>query len=332
MKRLVTGIKPTGELTLGNYLGALLPLINLQKELPDTEFFVFVADLHALTTKQVPADLRRRIRSIAALYLACGLNENNLNLFVQSEVQQHLQLGYIMQSNVYIGELERMTQFKSLKQKNADAISASLLTYPALMAADILLYDATIIPVGDDQRQHLELTRDLALRFNNLYSETFVIPNGHIPKIGARIKSLTNPTKKMSKSETETSKSYILLLDNVNEAKNKIKSAVTDSIAIIQYDELNQPGLANLIQIFAALSNNTTENIVAKYQDSNYATFKNDLAELVGTILEEIQKRYQTIISSNRLDEILDKGRIRAINIAQKKMTKVYKKIGLNRQ
>lgn len=330
MKRLVSGIKPTGEPTLGNYIGALRQFVNLQNELPDTEIFVFIADLHAITTPQDKQKLKKRIREIAALYIACGLDPERVTLFIQSEVMEHAVLGYIMESTAYIGEMERMTQYKDKKRKQTEGIRTSLLTYPALMAADILLYDATVVPVGEDQRQHLELTRDLANRFNNMYGETFVVPEAYTPKVGARIKSLTEPTKKMDKS-SENPKSYILLQDDLNAAKNKIRSAVTDSDSKIKFDEKNKPGISNLLMIYAALTDRSIKDIEDQYIGSTYQAFKEDLANIVYDTLKPIQEKFNEILKSKELDEILDKGREKASYIARRKMSKVYKKIGLGR-
>lgn len=332
--RLVSGIKPTGDLTLGNYIGAIKQFVNLQNELKDAEFFIFVADLHAITTPQDKQQLKKRVRDIAAMYIACGLDPNRVNLFIQSEVLEHPLLGYIMESTAYIGEMERMTQYKEKKQKQLkDGVRTSLLTYPALMAADILLYDADIVPVGDDQVQHLELTRTLAERFNSLYGETFVVPKAYTPKVGARIKSLQEPTKKMSKSESESEKAYILLLDNINQIKNKIRSAVTDNEAKIYFDEKNKPGISNLLTIYASLTDSSIEDIVKKYEnETSYQKFKEDLAEIVGSTIEKIQTRYYKLIKSNELDEILNQGREKAQFIAKRKMTKVLNRIGLLRQ
>ena len=330
MKRLVSGIKPTGSLTLGNYIGALRQFVKLQDELEDTEFFIFIADLHAITTPQEKQALKKSIKSIAALYIACGLDPNKVNLFVQSEVVEHAVLGYIMESTAYVGEMERMTQYKDKKLKQTEGIRTSLLTYPALMAADILLYDADIVPIGDDQKQHLELTRNLAQRFNNLYGDTFVVPEGFFPKTGARIKSLTEPDKKMDKS-AENQKAYILLLDDLNQVKNKIRSAVTDSDTTIKYDLKNKAGVSNLLQIYASLTDLSIKDIELKYKESNYKEFKEDLAEIVADTLKPIQEKYHEIINSPYLDEVLDQGRQRASEIARKKMFKVYKRIGLGR-
>lgn len=330
MKRLLSGIKPTGQLTLGNYIGALRQFVKLQDELPDTEFFIFIADLHAITTPQDKVQLRHNIKSVAALYIACGLDPKRVNLFIQSEVTEHVMLSYVMESTAYIGEMERMTQFKDKKGHQTEGIRTSLMTYPALMAADILLYDADIVPIGDDQKQHVELTRNLAIRFNNAHGETFVVPKPFFPKTGARIKSLTDPDKKMDKSH-DNPKSYILLLDDLNAVKNKIKSAVTDSEGTIRYDVKNKPGISNLLTIYASLSDLSIKDLEKRYADSNYATFKADLAEIVAETLRPIQERYHELIKDPLLDAVLDHGASRARTIARIKMLKVYKRLGLGR-
>lgn len=329
-KTLVSGIQPTGKLTLGNYIGALSQFVKLQDELEDTEFFIFIADMHAITTPQDRQELKKNIRSVAALYIACGLDPERVNLFVQSEVLEHAALGYIMESTAYVGEMERMTQYKDKKGKQTEGIRTSLLTYPALMAADILLYDAHLVPIGDDQKQHLELTRDLALRFNHLYGDTFVVPEGFYPKTGARIKSLTDPLKKMSKSD-ENPKSYILLLDDLQLIRRKIKSAITDSDASIKFEPKKKPGVSNLLQIYASLSDYSIKDLEEKYKDANYQTFKDDLAEVVVDAIRPIQQRYFEIINDKKLDDILNQGADRARFVANRKLQKVYKKIGLGR-
>lgn len=333
MKRLVSGIKPTGELTLGNYIGAIQQFVKLQNELPDTEFFIFIADLHAITTPQDKQLLKKRVKDIAAYYIACGLDPNRVNLFVQSEVMEHAMLSYIMESTAYIGEMERMIQFKEKRMTQTEGVRTSLLTYPALMAADILLYDASIVPVGEDQKQHLELTRTLAERFNHLYGDTFVVPEGYVTKVGAKIKDLQDPTKKMSKSDDLSQKSYILLQDNLNQIKNKIKSAITDSDTSIQFDEVNKPGISNLLTIYAALTNLSIKDIESKYAEATtYAGFKEDLAEIVAQHIGTIQTNYQKLMASNTLDDILDKGAENASKYAMRKMAKVLSKIGLKRK
>lgn len=330
MKKLLSGVKPTGVPTLGNYLGAMKKFADLQKEMKDCEFIFFVADQHALTTPQIPKELKQNIRNVAALYLACGLNEENLTLFIQSEVPAHIQLSGILESISYIGELERMTQYKDKKKKQVEGVSSALFTYPVLMAADILLYDVDYVPVGDDQKQHLELCRTIATRFNNRFGNTFTVPEGITPKVGARIMDLQTPTKKMDKS-AEDSKGCIYLLEPVNSAMKKIKSAITDSEAIVRYDKTNKPGISNLMTIYSSLTNYSYKKIEKLYEGKGYGDFKSDLAEIVGKELTQIQTKYNEIISSEKLNTLLDKGRDRAIMLGNRKIAKVYKKIGLGR-
>ncbi len=330
MNIVLSGVKPTGIPTLGNYIGALKNFVKLQNEMTDYEFFIFVADLHAITVPQDPKELKQNVKNVAALYLACGLNPERLTLFVQSEVKEHVELGYVMQSIAYMGELERMTQFKDKVQKQETGVSSALFTYPALMAADILLYDAKYVPVGEDQKQHLELTRDLANRFNNRFGNTFKVPEDLISKTGARIMDLQEPTKKMDKSELEN-KGCIFLLEPLNSIRKKIKSAVTDSEAIVKYDKANKPGISNLMTIYSAVTNLTYEEIEVTYKGKGYGDFKSDLAELVVNEIKPIQERFEEIVNSNFLDEILDKGREKASLFASRKMEKVFKKLGLKR-
>lgn len=331
MDILLSGIKPTGIPTLGNYIGALKNFVNLQKEMSDYEFIVFVADLHAITTPQEKKELRKNIKNVAAIYLASGLSPENLTLFIQSEVSEHAQLGYVIQSVTYMGELERMTQYKDKAQKQTEGISSALFTYPALMAADILLYDAKYVPVGDDQKQHIEITRDVAIRFNNRFGETFIVPEPLITKQGSRIMDLQNPSKKMDKS-TDNEKGCIFLLEPIPSIKKKIKGAVTDSESIVRYDKENKPGISNLMTIYSALTTLSFEEIEAKYQGLGYGVFKNDLAEIVASEIGQLQERFYNIINSKQLDELLDKGRDRASYLAQKKLNTVYHKMGLGRK
>lgn len=331
-KRLVSGIKPTGDLTLGNYIGALKQFVKLQDELIDHDFFIFIADLHAITTPQEKLLLRKNIKDIAALYIACGLDPKRVNLFIQSEVSEHLELNYIMESTLYVPEMERMIQYKEKRINQETGIRTSLLTYPALMAADILLYDADIVPVGEDQVQHLELTRTAANRFNHQYNQTFVVPNAYIPKIGKRIMGLQNPLTKMSKSNALSSKDYILLLDDIAVIKNKIKSAVTDSDTKIVFDQENKPGISNLLTIYSALTDISIKDLELKYENSSYGVFKNELADVVSSSIMPIQQRYKEIVNSQELDEILDRGRDNAKLIASRKIKRVYEKIGLGRK
>ncbi|MFA5467021.1 MAG: tryptophan--tRNA ligase [Candidatus Izemoplasmatales bacterium] len=331
MKRILSGIQPSGTLTLGNYIGAIKQFVELQKQHPDAEFYLFVADLHAITTEQEPKDLRQRIRQVAAMYIASGLSLEQTTIFIQSEIKEHAELGYLLQCHTYMGELERMTQFKDKSKKQTTGITASLFTYPALMAADILLYDADYVPVGEDQKQHLELTRDIASRFNNRYGDFFKVPEPLIPKVGARIMDLQNPAKKMSKSDA-SDKGYISLLDEETSIKKKIRSAVTDSLGIVAFDPKNQPGVANLLTIYASLTDSTIEAITKKYQGKGYQEFKNDLADIVANTIMPIQKRFFEIMGSKELENLLDKGKEAAQMVAYRKVEKCKQKIGLGRK
>ena len=332
MKTLVSGIQPTGKLTLGNYLGAIKQFVALQNTLEEgDEFFVFIADLHAITVPQIPAELRNAVKSLAAVYLACGLNPEKITLFIQSEVTEHAELGYLMQTISYIGELERMTQYKDKMQKQTQGVSSALLTYPVLMAGDILLYNANFVPVGEDQKQHLELTRNLAERFNSRYSETFNVPNPLITKTGAKIMSLQDPTKKMSKSDP-LEKSCIYLLDDEATIKRKIASAVTDSDGVISYDPVNKPGIANLLTILSATTLVPIDDLVNKYKDANYSTFKADVAEAIVNELKPIQARYNELLKTQELDNVLNQGREKASYFARKTLTKVKRKMGILRK
>ena len=326
---ILSGIKPTGQLTLGNYLGAIKFIVNLQKEYKDAKFFIFIADLHATTIPIDPKELRANSRSIAAFYIACGIDPKRVNIFRQSDVLEHANLGFLMESTAYIGEMERMIQFKekSIKQKQT-GIKTSLLTYPALMAADILLYDATYVPIGDDQKQHLELTQLLAERCNKLYGPTFITPKPLYNPNATRIKSLQDPSKKMSKS-SDNPKSYILLQDEKEVIIKKIKSAVTDSDNLIKYDVENKPGLSNLINIYASIKNTTPDDIVTLYKDKSYKDFKLDLADLLVNELAPIQAKYQKLINSKELDDILLNGANNARKVASKVLLRAKENIGL---
>ena len=325
MKRMLSGIKPTGQLTLGNYIGALRNFVKYQD---DYEMIVFIANLHCITEYQDPSDLRKNLTDAVALYLACGLDPQKSTIFLQTDVHAHAELGYIMACNTYLGELNRMTQFKDRMVKGEKNMTAGLYSYPCLMAADILLYDANYVPVGEDQKQHVELTRDIAQRFNNKYGETFVVPEPLIAKVGARIMSLSDPSKKMSKSE-ETNKGCIYLLDDLKAARKKIMSAVTDSIGIIQLDKDNQPGLYNLIEIASSLSGRSMEDIVNEFKDQGYGKLKGYVADVVCAELEKIQTRYREIIESKQLEKVLVEGAAKASKMADAKLEEVKRKIGL---
>jgi len=331
MSRILSGIQPSGALTIGNYLGAIKNFVKLQHE---HECIFMVVDLHAITVPQDRLALRKNIKELTALYVACGIDPEKSILFVQSEVPAHTELSWILTCNASMGELSRMTQFKdkSAKQEQAGGhISAGLFSYPVLMAADVILYDTDMVPVGDDQKQHMELTRDIAERFNARYGDTFKVPEVYIPPQGARIMSLQDPTKKMSKSD-DNPKNYVLLVDEPNVIRKKIKSAVTDSEATIGYDPINRKGISNLLDIYSIITGETVEALVAKYEGKGYGDFKADLAEVVVAELEPIQKRMKEILDSGEIDNILDRGRDEATKLAMKKMSKVRHKVGLGRK
>ena len=326
MKRILTGLKPSGELTLGSLIGGIKQSIKYQEEY---DSFIFVPDLHAITVPQDSKLLKERIKKNVALYIACGIDPNKNTIYIQSENPYHTNLSWALECHTYMGEASRMTQYKD-KTSKGEVVSVGLFTYPILMSADILLYDADYIPVGIDQKQHVELCRDLGERFNKKYGETFKIPQPMIPKTGAKIMDLQNPTKKMSKSE-ENPKGVILLLDDEKTIRKKIMSAVTDSDTRIIYDEENKPGISNLLTIYASLKEISIEETVNHFNDYNYGTFKKEVADIVVDKLNEIQNKYNDIINSNELDEILDKGRDKTIELAKKKYEEVMSKIGLGR-
>ncbi|HBA38029.1 MAG TPA: tryptophan--tRNA ligase [Firmicutes bacterium] len=328
MKRLLSGIKPTGELTLGNYIGAIRQFVQMQK---DYESFVFVADLHALTVYNDPKELKTRIKHLMGVYLACGLDPEYTTLFLQSENMYHANLSWVLECNSYMGELSRMTQYKDKsKGKNNESISCGLFTYPALMAADIMIYDADVVPVGVDQKQHVELARNIAERFNNKYGETFKVPDVVNPKEGAKIYDLQNPTKKMSKTD-ELGKGCIMLLEPVENAKKKIMSAVTDSENSIYYDKENKPGISNLLVIYSSLENVSIEDAVEKFKNANYGEFKKAVAESVGVFLEDLQSKFNKIVESGMIEEVLDKSNEKVRKIAEAKVKEVFEKVGVGR-
>lgn len=324
MQTMLSGIKPTGRLTLGNYIGAIRQFVEYQDEY---EMYIFIANLHAITVAQDPKELKQNTKDLIALYLACGLDPEKVTLFLQSDVHQHAELGWILTCHSYMGELQRMTQYKDKTAKGETGITAGLFTYPCLMAADILMYDADFVPVGVDQKQHVELTRDIAERFNNRYGETFRIPQPLTPKVGAKIYSLQNPTKKMSKSE-DNPKATIDLLDDPAAARKKIISAVTDSLGTIQYDPENQPGVSNLLMIHSSLSNEPLDALVARFQGKGYGDLKKETGQIVFDFLSDLQSRYREIIASGKIDEILREGNEKASRIAERKLRKVKKKLG----
>src|SRR5699024_7794834 len=298
VKVIFSGIQPSGTPTIGNYLGAIRQFVKLQEE---NDCYFCVVDQHAITVPQDPKELKENTRALAALYLASGLDPEKATLFIQSDVPAHTELSWLLQTFTYMGELERMTQFKD-KADGRSAVSAALFTYPTLMAADILLYDTDIVPVRDDQKQHLELTRDVAERFNNRLGETFVVPEIQIPEVGARIMSLQEPTKKMSKSD-ENARSFVSMLDTPKQIERKIKSAVTDSDMEIKFDRDNKPGVSNLLSIYASCKNESIELAEAHFDGKRYGDLKTEVAEAVLEVIEPIQAKYEKLITSSELDD-----------------------------
>lgn len=333
MDIIFSGIQPSGTPTIGNYIGAMKQFVELQD---DYKCYFCVVDEHAITVPQDPQLLRKQTLSLAALYLAVGIDPTRSTIFIQSEVPAHAEAAWIVQCNTMIGELERMTQFKDKSQKlGRTGVSAGLLTYPPLMIADIILYNSTLVPVGDDQKQHLELTRDFVERFNKRYSqqgqEILTMPEPKIPEYGSRIMSLQEPTKKMSKSDTNQ-KAFISMLDEPNVIRKKIRSAVTDSTGVIEYDPENKPGISNLLNIFSAASGRTITDLVDSYQGEGYGVFKQDVAEAVVGLLEPIQTRYHELLGSDELQTILDEGRDQANLVARKTLQRMKNGVGLGRK
>ena len=322
-KRVFSGIQPSGSLTLGNYIGALSNFVGLQEEY---DCLYCIVDLHAITVFQEPKDLRKNTLDVLSLYLAAGLDPEKSTIFIQSHVPQHTELGWCLNTITPLGQLQRMTQFKDKSSKTKE-VDAGLLNYPTLMAADILLYQSDFVPVGIDQKQHLELTRDIAQRFNSKYSDTFVVPEIMTPKVGAKIMSLQEPEYKMSKS-SDNKDSYILLLDSEDETRKKIKKAVTDSIGVVNYTD-DQPGLKNLITIYSSFTGKTPEEIVKDYENIGYGVFKDDLAEVVVEGLRPLRTRFEEIRSDKEyLEKVYKEGAQKASYLGTKTLRKVHKKMG----
>ena len=323
-ERILTGIKPTGQLTLGNYIGVLR---NLKNQMDRGECFIFIADLHALTLPIEPEVLRQNSIDLAAFYLAAGLDPNRTALFLQSSVSAHAELNAIMQNYLYMGELSRMTQFKdkSAKMKES-AIGLGLFAYPVLMACDIVLYDATIVPVGEDQVQHVELTRDLVNRFNNRYGDVLTMPKAELRKVGKRIMSLSDPTVKMSKSDP---KGDVFLKDDPAVIRKKIMSAVTDSGSEVKYDPENKPGISNLLTIYSAMKDISIEEAEKVFEGSRYGDFKKAVADAVLAELEPFQARYREILANKSYEKVLQDGAEKARVIANKTLKRVQKAVGL---
>ncbi|MGC2872657.1 tryptophan--tRNA ligase [Ihubacter sp. mB4P-1] len=324
MKRVFSGVQPTGNIHLGNYLGALRQFVELQE---DHECIYCIVDLHAITVAQDPKVLREHILDVAALYLAVGVDPKKSIVFVQSDVSAHAELSWVLTCNSYTGELSRMTQFKA-KSHNKESAPTGLFTYPLLMAADILLYDVDVVPVGNDQKQHIELTRDIAIRVNNTRKKTFVVPEGRYLKEGARIMALDDPTQKMSKS-AENIHSRISLLDDPAKIKKSIMKATTDSEGVVRFDPETKPGISNLMNIYAVLSGKSLDEIEKAYEGKGYGDFKKDLVTVVTDALAPIKARYEEIRYSDELIEILKDGAERANAIARPVMQRVKDNFGL---
>ena len=325
MKRILSGSAPSGHLCIGNYLGALKNWVTFQEEY-DCVFLI--VDLHAITTQQKPSELRKQSLSFLAQYVACGIDPEKSIITIQSQVPQHAELSWVLSTMTYMGELNRMTQFKEKSKRYNENINAGLYTYPILMASDILLYQADLVPVGADQKQHLELTRNLAQRFNSRYSDTFTIPETFIPKIGARIMSLQDPTKKMSKSDTDLN-NIVALLDKPDIIRKKLKRAVTDSGKQIIFDLEKRPGVANLMNLYSGLTGLEISAVESHFDGKMYSDFKIELSDLTIDTLTPIQNEYEKIMRDRSfLNSILENGRTKAKKIAAKTLRKVYKKIG----
>lgn len=323
-KIVYSALQPSGQLTIGNYLGSIKNFKSLQNQY---ECFFNVADLHSITVPQEPKLLRERTLDLMAIFLASGLEPEKSTLFVQSHVPQHAELSWVLSCMSYMGQLSRMTQFKEKSQKSEENLNVGLFTYPVLMAADILLYQTDLVPVGIDQKQHLELARDLAERFNNKYSDTFVIPDGIIGKETGKIMSLKNPEKKMSKSDEDVN-SFILLLDDEETIKRKIRKSVTDSLGHFDYND-DQKGLKNLINMYIGFSGQTSDEIVAKYKNENYSVFKEDLGQLIADSLKPIREKHKEFISDKAyLEKVMKESAEKASYFANKTLRKVYKKVG----
>jgi tryptophanyl-tRNA synthetase len=327
-KRIYSAIQPTGMLTLGNYLGALRRFPALQD---DNDCLFCIANMHSLTVRQDPEQLRERIYSLLSLYLAVGLDPEKSILYLQSQVHEHAELSWILNCYTYLGELSRMTQFKDKSSRHADNINAGLFTYPVLMAADILLYRSDVVPIGDDQKQHLEMARDIAERFNKVYGDTFVVPQPFISRQGARIMSLQEPDKKMSKSDTNVN-NFILITEPREVIMKKFKKAVTDSEAEVRFDPEHKPGVSNLMNIYGAVKELSSEEVENVFRGARYGDFKMAVGEAVADALEPVRERYEALVSDRALlDKVLKTGSEKASEIARGVLADVYGKVGFPR-
>lgn len=327
MKRILTGLKPTGELTLGNYLGAIKQMVAMQEEY---DSYLFVADLHALTIEQDPRELNDRIRKFIAMYLACGIDPNKNTIYIQSENEYIPSISWLLECTTYYGEASRMIQFKEKSKQNKN-FSLGLMTYPVLMAADILYLDADYVPVGIDQKQHVELARNIAERFNNKYGKTFILPEPLVSVGGTKIKDLKDPTKKMSKSE-ENPQGVISMFDTPEEITKKIMKATTDSENTIKYDEENKPGISNLLNIASLISGKSINDLESEFSGKGYGEFKKYVAEITANHINTIQEKYNKILNSSKLNDILDNGINRSKELAKAKFEFMKKQMGLSRE
>ena len=326
-KVMLTGVRPSGNLTLGNFLGAIKNFVDRQDEFTS---YIFLADLHAITSPKDPKVLKDSIYNAVAMYLACGVDPVKTVIFKQSDVLEHGTLGFIMTFQTKMGELSRMTQFKYKSQNSKkEGVDTGLFVYPTLMVADILLYNTNIVPVGKDQQQHVELTRDLAERFNSRYGETFVMPDVYIAPIANKVLNLQNPQEKMNKSDDGNSKGTIFLMDDIETAKRKIMSAKTDSFNKVHFDEVNQPGISNLMSILSKVTGESFESIENRYVGLGYGVFKKEVAEVVGNLLSTIQTRYNKFNNRELLDKILNDGANKARVVASKTLNRTMKNLGL---
>ena len=324
-KRLYSAVQPTNALTIGNYIGAIRNMVALQDEYDCT---YAIANMHAITVRQQPAQLRANTLSVLALYLACGIDPAKCTLYVQSHVPCHAELAWVLNTFTYVGEMERMTQFKDKSAKHADNINMGLMDYPVLMAADILLYNADVVPVGIDQRQHLEICRDIAVRFNNIYSPTFVVPEGVYPKVGAKISDLLDPSKKMSKS-SENAAGTVFMNDDRDAIIRKFRRAVTDSEGVVRYDPEAKPGRSNLLSIYTAFTGRSIAQAEAEFAGKGYGDFKSAVAETVADCLAPVQAEQARLLSDKQyLNSVLEEGARRAYKVASATLAKVYRKIG----
>lgn len=327
-KVILSGIQATGDLHLGHYIGVLKRFNQMQE---DYNCYYMIANLHALTVRRDPKELKENAYKLLASYIAAGLDPDKSTIFLQSQVHEHAELAWVLDCYTYMGELSRMTQFKDKSAKHADNINAGLFTYPSLMAGDILLYQADLVPTGEDQKQHVELTRDLAERFNKLYGDTFKVPEPYIEKVGARIMGLQDPTSKMSKSSTLPNDT-ILLIDTPEEIMKKVKKSVTDSEGIVKFDEKNKPGISNLMEIYGIITNKSMEEIENEFAGQGYGTFKVAVAEAIIKELEPFRNKYNELMANPELlEEIYNKGAKKASEVASKTLKDVYDKIGIIR-